>query len=123
MGGPRRERGRRGRRPEEGGVPVWLGKAQGVIVEMDVSSNQESEGAHEAEESKSLVKYAIFVKKDNEIYGIENTANKNALEDDSGKECIVCLSETRDTAVLPCWHMCLCRDAQCAGNLLRAFAR
>ncbi|XP_006644177.2 probable E3 ubiquitin-protein ligase LUL2 [Oryza brachyantha] len=106
-------------------------------VEMDVSGNQESEGAHEAEESKSLVKYAIFVKKDNaeygvqvvqqilwvdgiryvlqEIYGIGNTANKNAREDDTGKLCVVCLSEPRDTAVLPCRHMCLCRE--CAQTL------
>ncbi|XP_052141827.1 probable E3 ubiquitin-protein ligase LUL2 [Oryza glaberrima] len=101
-------------------------------VQMDVSGNQESEGAHETEQSKYLVKYAIFVKKDNaeygvhvvqqilwvngiryvlqEIYGIGNTADKNAHEDDSGKECVVCLSEPRDTAVLPCRHMCLCRE-------------
>ncbi|KAF0918027.1 hypothetical protein E2562_021718 [Oryza meyeriana var. granulata] len=107
-------------------------------VEMDVSGNQESKGAHETEESKYLVKYAIFVKKDNaeygvhvvqqilwvngiryvlqEIYGIGNTADKNANEDDSGKECVVCLSEPRDTTVLPCRHMCLCRE--CA-QLLR----
>uniref|UniRef100_A0A0E0JIZ9 RING-type E3 ubiquitin transferase n=1 Tax=Oryza punctata TaxID=4537 RepID=A0A0E0JIZ9_ORYPU len=101
-------------------------------VQMDVSGNQESEGAHETEQSKSLVKYAIFVKKDNaeygvhvvqqilwvngiryvlqEIYGIGNAADKNAHEDDSRKECVVCLSEPRDTAILPCRHMCLCRD-------------
>ena len=27
---------------------------------------------------------------------------------ESGKECVVCLSETRDTTVLPCRHMCMC---------------
>uniref|UniRef100_A0A0D9V142 RING-type E3 ubiquitin transferase n=1 Tax=Leersia perrieri TaxID=77586 RepID=A0A0D9V142_9ORYZ len=107
-------------------------------VEMDVSGNQESEGAHDTEESKSLVKYAIFVKKSNaeygvqvvqqilwvngiryvlhEIYGIANRTDKNVHEDDSGKECVVCLSEPRDTTVLPCRHMCLCRE--CA-QLLR----
>nr|VDC84586.1 unnamed protein product [Brassica rapa] len=27
---------------------------------------------------------------------------------DQGKECVVCLSEPRDTIVLPCRHMCMC---------------
>ncbi|KAL5228856.1 hypothetical protein ABZP36_017121 [Zizania latifolia] len=106
-------------------------------VELDVSGNQESEGAHEARESKCLVKFAVFVKKDSsaygvhivkqilwvngiryvlqEIYGIGNTADKNVDEDDSGKMCVICLSEPRDTTILPCRHMCLCRE--CAQTL------
>ncbi len=32
-----------------------------------------------------------------EIYGIEDS--------DTGKECVICLSEPRDTTVLPCRHM------------------
>ncbi|CAO2179935.1 unnamed protein product [Urochloa humidicola] len=51
-----------------------------------------------------------------EIYGIGNTADENNDEDESGKECVICLSEPRDTTVLPCRHMCLCRE--CA-QLLR----
>lgn len=44
-----------------------------------------------------------------EIYGIENCATGNAEEDAmAGKECVVCLSEARDTTVLPCRHMCMC---------------
>lgn len=44
-----------------------------------------------------------------EIYGIENCATGNAEEDaTAGKECVVCLSEPRDTTVLPCRHMCMC---------------
>ncbi|KAJ0234882.1 E3 ubiquitin-protein ligase LUL1 [Hirschfeldia incana] len=35
-----------------------------------------------------------------DIYGIENTVD--------AKECVVCLSEPRDTIVLPCRHMCMC---------------
>ncbi|KAL6597742.1 hypothetical protein ACP70R_046547 [Stipagrostis hirtigluma subsp. patula] len=106
-------------------------------VEVPVSSNQELEGAHDNKAS-CLVKFAIFVKKDDggygvsvvqqtlwlhgtryvleEIYGIGNTADRNGHEDDSGKECVICLSEPRDTTVLPCRHMCLCRE--CA-QLLR----
>ena len=31
------------------------------------------------------------------------------------RECVVCLSDLKDTAVLPCRHMCLC--SQCAEQL------
>ena len=44
-----------------------------------------------------------------ELYGVENAGDKseNAEDDeeDFGKECVICMSETRDTAVLPCRHM------------------
>ncbi|KAH7281426.1 hypothetical protein KP509_36G047100 [Ceratopteris richardii] len=46
-----------------------------------------------------------------EIYGIETVDGGNGSIDSSdfGKECVVCLSEHRDTTVLPCRHMCMCR--------------
>lgn len=41
-----------------------------------------------------------------EIYGIGNTVGTSEVdENDSGKECVICLSEPRDTTVLPCRHM------------------
>ncbi|XP_058094439.1 probable E3 ubiquitin-protein ligase LOG2 [Magnolia sinica] len=43
-----------------------------------------------------------------EIYGIGNTVSSNFDENDPGKECVICLSEPRDTTVLPCRHMCMC---------------
>lgn len=52
-----------------------------------------------------------------EIFGIENCSAGVPLSEqgeggdeggESGKECVVCLSETRDTTVLPCRHMCMC---------------
>mmetsp|Transcript_23010 Transcript_23010/g.78357 ORF Transcript_23010/g.78357 Transcript_23010/m.78357 type:complete len:355 (+) Transcript_23010:287-1351(+) len=47
-----------------------------------------------------------------EIYGIENCAATGTPAGggagDDGKECVVCLSEPRDTTVLPCRHMCMC---------------
>eukprot|EP00250_Pteridium_aquilinum_P005883 c15907_g1_i1 orf=756-1799(+) len=45
-----------------------------------------------------------------EIYGIENTdgSDEGAYGNDCGKECVICLSELRDTTVLPCRHMCMC---------------
>ncbi|CAH8375260.1 unnamed protein product [Eruca vesicaria subsp. sativa] len=45
-----------------------------------------------------------------EIYGIGNTAADTSGEDENetGKECVICLTEPRDTTVLPCRHMCMC---------------
>mmetsp|Transcript_32493 Transcript_32493/g.71011 ORF Transcript_32493/g.71011 Transcript_32493/m.71011 type:complete len:338 (-) Transcript_32493:259-1272(-) len=44
-----------------------------------------------------------------EIYGIEGSAGgTGAAGDDTGKECVICMSEARDTTVLPCRHMCMC---------------
>ncbi|KAJ0967646.1 hypothetical protein J5N97_024563 [Dioscorea zingiberensis] len=45
-----------------------------------------------------------------EIYGIGSSVENDFDENDSGKECVICLSEPRDTAVLPCRHMCMCGD-------------
>ncbi|XP_055373760.1 probable E3 ubiquitin-protein ligase MGRN1 isoform X2 [Condylostylus longicornis] len=54
-----------------------------------------------------------------EIYGIENkTLNKPAIDedtDDNGSECVICMSDTRDTLILPCRHLCLCNS--CADSL------
>ncbi|XP_065867614.1 probable E3 ubiquitin-protein ligase LOG2 [Euphorbia lathyris] len=43
-----------------------------------------------------------------EIYGIGNSVEVESDENDSGKECVICLSEPQDTTVLPCRHMCMC---------------
>ncbi|KAK4790640.1 hypothetical protein SAY86_017944 [Trapa natans] len=45
-----------------------------------------------------------------EIYGIGNAVDGDFDENDSGKECVICLSEPRDTTVLPCRHMCMCSE-------------
>ncbi|KAK4537947.1 hypothetical protein CDCA_CDCA15G3972 [Cyanidium caldarium] len=59
-----------------------------------------------------------------EIYGIEasstttmmaTTMRPGAAGDDTDDVCIVCMTDPRDTAVLPCRHMCLC--AECAQRL------
>ncbi|KAK6140212.1 hypothetical protein DH2020_026010 [Rehmannia glutinosa] len=43
------------------------------------------------------------------IYGIGNSGDWVEVDgNDRGKECVVCLSEPRDTTVLPCRHMCMC---------------
>ncbi|KAF5471798.1 hypothetical protein F2P56_008565 [Juglans regia] len=43
-----------------------------------------------------------------EIYGIGNSVEGDLDGNDPGKECVICLSELRDTTVLPCRHMCMC---------------
>lgn len=54
-----------------------------------------------------------------EIYGIENkNINKVSIDDetdDNGSECVICMSDTRDTLILPCRHLCLCNS--CADSL------
>ncbi|KAH9505229.1 hypothetical protein Btru_059020 [Bulinus truncatus] len=57
-----------------------------------------------------------------EIYGIENK-NMERVKDidpdddieDSGAECVICMSDMRDTLILPCRHLCLCSN--CADSL------
>ncbi|KAI3822598.1 hypothetical protein L1987_10192 [Smallanthus sonchifolius] len=44
-----------------------------------------------------------------EIFGIGNSVDSGGFDgNDSSKECVICLSEPRDTTVLPCRHMCMC---------------
>ncbi|KAG6403751.1 hypothetical protein SASPL_135982 [Salvia splendens] len=53
--------------------------------------------------SNSQITQAVFEKDKGEYHG-EVDAN------DPGKECVICLSEPRDTTVLPCRHMCMCSE-------------
>ncbi|KAG5522117.1 hypothetical protein RHGRI_034346 [Rhododendron griersonianum] len=50
-----------------------------------------------------------------EIYGISSSTEATSNENDSGTECVICLTQPKDTAVLPCRHMCLC--CECAKEL------
>lgn len=31
-------------------------------------------------------------------------------EDGEGKECLICLTEPRNTLIMPCGHLCVCVD-------------
>ncbi|KAI3448660.1 hypothetical protein Pfo_005325 [Paulownia fortunei] len=50
-----------------------------------------------------------------EIFGISDSDEAAISNVESGKECIICLTEVKNTAVLPCRHMCMCSD--CAKEL------
>ena len=73
-----------------------------------------------------------------DIYGIEGSTNQGTMAADAavagagggadsaasapassetlaGAECVICMTEQRDTTIMPCRHMCLC--AECAEDL------
>ncbi|XP_022089304.1 probable E3 ubiquitin-protein ligase MGRN1 [Acanthaster planci] len=58
-----------------------------------------------------------------EIFGIENknsgepgkTPEEDEFADDIGSDCVICMSDPRDTLILPCRHLCLC--STCADSL------
>ncbi|XP_072957989.1 probable E3 ubiquitin-protein ligase LUL2 [Typha angustifolia] len=103
-----------------------------VKAEGSPSSNQGSEGENLMGTGNSQITLAVFEKKRNgeyhvhavkqtlwvngvgydlqEIYGIGNSVDDDIDGSESGRECVICLSEPRDTTVLPCRHMCMCRE-------------
>ncbi|CAL0330697.1 unnamed protein product [Lupinus luteus] len=50
-----------------------------------------------------------------ELYGIGGSTAADFDDTDPGKECVICMTEPKDTAVLPCRHMCMC--SECAKAL------
>ncbi|GAB4851141.1 hypothetical protein Ancab_030435 [Ancistrocladus abbreviatus] len=40
-----------------------------------------------------------------ELYGIGNSVAQGFNDEDPGKECVICMTEPKDTAVLPCRHV------------------
>lgn len=55
-----------------------------------------------------------------EIYGIENKNTCRKIDDEesdaeNSAECVICMSDVRDTLILPCRHLCLCHS--CADSL------
>ncbi|XGW10350.1 hypothetical protein V3C99_012104 [Haemonchus contortus] len=51
-----------------------------------------------------------------EMFGIENKElTPDGNSDECGLECIICMSDIRDTVILPCRHLCICNN--CADTL------
>nr|KYP74088.1 putative E3 ubiquitin-protein ligase MGRN1 [Cajanus cajan] len=85
-----------------------------VAIKADASSG-DHDGSNETPTSgnntNSQITQAVFEKEKGEfqeIYGIGNSVESDLDGNDPGKECVICLSEPRDTTVLPCRHMCMC---------------
>ena len=50
-----------------------------------------------------------------EIYGIDGQAGSTAgeveeVDPTNSRECVICMTQPRDTTVLPCRHMCMCSE-------------
>lgn len=76
---------------------------------------KKSEGSFEVKVMKQIlwidgVRYEV-----RELYGIVNSSARGFNDDDPGKECVICMTESKDTAVMPCRHLCMCSD--CAKEL------
>ena len=82
-------------------------------------------------EGVEAVRQCLWVGKElfclEDIYGLEEgdvdgATQGNAIEglaaDDQDSACVVCMVEEKDTTVMPCRHMCLCKE--CADALRRA---
>lgn len=53
-----------------------------------------------------------------EIFGIDESVHNNQDEDDESLDCIICLTEKKNTVVMPCGHLCVCKD--CAVTLAKS---
>lgn len=109
-----------------------------LVVKADESSTSDDDHHKTMDGSNSQITQAVFEKSENgvyhvrvvkqilwvkgvryelqEIYGIGNSVEDDFDGNDTGKECVICLSEPRDTTALPCRHLCMC--SECA-KLLR----
>lgn len=62
------------------------------------------------------------------IYGLKNETDTGAAvkdegeiatgvqDDGEGQDCLICLSEPKDTLIMPCGHLCVCAD--CGRSLI-----
>jgi len=101
--------------PTSSGFPIAI--ALQTISEEDGSSTQTqtqytfasllhcADDTYEIKVVQQKIQYLGQVYSLHEIYGVDHTGER---EGEGSRECIVCLSEARDTVVLPCRHMCLC---------------
>ncbi|XP_030548201.2 probable E3 ubiquitin-protein ligase LUL4 [Rhodamnia argentea] len=45
-----------------------------------------------------------------ELYGLGSSSAESYNDNDPGKECVICMTEPKDTAILPCRHLCMCNE-------------
>ena len=43
-----------------------------------------------------------------EVFGLQDAMK--AEDDDDGKECIICLTNPKNTIMMPCGHLCVCDE-------------
>ncbi|KAJ2405478.1 hypothetical protein GGF41_007071, partial [Coemansia sp. RSA 2531] len=58
---------------------------------------------------KLCIEGALFLQY--EIFGLSETLqSRSGPSTDELLQCAICLSDERDTAMLPCRHLCMCRE-------------
>ncbi|WOL19340.1 hypothetical protein Cni_G28138 [Canna indica] len=92
--------------------------AGGENQKLEIRNSQITQALFEKKENGEyhvhVVKQILWVNQTRyelqEIYGIGNSVDNDTDTNDPGKECVICLSDPRDTTVLPCRHMCMCSN-------------
>lgn len=84
-------------------------KTQRTDIELDGNGNVKVAGQYMQLDNGALFNLL-------EIYG-RPRSSLGSVPESATEECVVCLTQSRDTIVLPCRHLCLCTD--CA-ELLRS---
>lgn len=66
-------------------------------------------------ELKSI--YGLQQSIENEEEGVVE-GDQNIVKENEEAECLVCLTEIKDTLIMPCCHLCIC--GECGKNLVKA---
>mmetsp|Transcript_39759 Transcript_39759/g.90131 ORF Transcript_39759/g.90131 Transcript_39759/m.90131 type:complete len:371 (-) Transcript_39759:733-1845(-) len=87
-----------------------------------IKLREDEQGVYHAQPIKQKIQVGKTSYELQEIFGIENQqrpasgeADGTAEDDQNSRECVICMTEARDTTVLPCRHMCMC--STCARQL------
>lgn len=92
-------------------VDCCIEQVQTTMASVNLSTDQNATYVMKPLKQKLIADGVVYLLQ--EIYGIEN--KEHDLNDENGSECIICLSDIRDTVILPCRHLCICNA--CAETL------
>lgn len=92
-------------------VECGVEQVQTTMASVNLSTDQNATYVMKPMKQKLIADGVVYLLQ--EIYGIEN--KEHDLNDENGSECIICLSDIRDTVILPCRHLCICNG--CAETL------
>ncbi|KAI9207741.1 uncharacterized protein BJ171DRAFT_254548 [Polychytrium aggregatum] len=87
-------------------------QAAGMNSEITYATLIEKSDAFEVKvmKQKALIDGVYYILQD--IYGFTEGGKDELTKEDlqSQRECVICMSEPKDTTVLPCRHLCLCHE-------------